>query len=232
MKSTLRALPLLLFVLSAPVFAKDGVQAGHYIEPGAVDFKTLAGEPPTDGSVQTKSEIEVMLQKQQLRTAEDEDRAQKEEHLSVFLFANVLGPWFEEKNLPLTTALFARAGGDLGGVTNTAKSYWHRPRPWLQDSRIHPAVTKPNNDSYPSGHAAAGEFYALILAELAPDLKDRLLARGEQIGDDRILAGVHFPSDVRAGRVIAREVVKRLLASPAFQSDLSQARAEFVKARH
>jgi acid phosphatase (class A) len=71
----------------------------------------------------------------------------------------------------------------------------------------------------------------LILAELAPDLKEAILARGLQIGDDRVIAGVHFPSDVDAGHALAHDIFAKLMASPAFQADLAKAKAEVAAAR-
>jgi acid phosphatase (class A) len=77
--------------------------------------------------------------------------------------------------------------------------------------------------SHPSGHATGGMTYALVLAEMFPEHKDALIARGEQIGEDREVAGVHYPSDVVAGRKIAKEIVKRLLANPDFHAEMQKA---------
>ena len=76
-----------------------------------------------------------------------------------------------------------------------------------------------------------GDLDGLILAELAPDLKDALLARGEQIGDDRVIAGVHFPSDVEAGHTLAHDLFTRFMATPEFQADLAKAKAEIAAER-
>ncbi len=101
----------------------------------------------------------------------------------------------------------------------------------MQDSRVHPPIDLPKNDSYPSGHSTVGNLDALILAELAPDLKDQLLARGEQIGTDRIIGGVHFPSDVAAGHTLAQALFAKFMASPDFQADLAKAKAEIAAVR-
>ena len=41
--------------------------------------------------------------------------------------------------------------------------------------------------------------WATILVEIYPDQKEAILARGRQIGTDRSIAGMHWPSDVVAG---------------------------------
>ena len=45
-------------------------------------------------------------------------------------------------------------------------------------------------------------LFAEVLAEIYPDQRDALLARGRQIGFDRIIGGVHYPSDVVAGAAL------------------------------
>jgi acid phosphatase (class A) len=54
------------------------------------------------------------------------------------------------------------------------------------------------------------------------------LKRGQEIGWDRVIAGVHFPSDVYAGRVLGQTLAQAMLKSPDFQRRLTQAKAEFV----
>ena len=53
---------------------------------------------------------------------------------------------------------------------------------------------------------------------------------GKAIGDSRVVCGVHFQSDVEAGRVIGSAMVARLHADPQFQADLARAKAELAKA--
>ena len=72
--------------------------------------------------------------------------------------------------------------------------------------------------------------FALVLAELVPDKKDAILARGAQIGDDRVLGGGHFPSDVAACQALAKAIVDNLMASTPFQEDLVDEKAEIVAA--
>jgi acid phosphatase (class A) len=45
-----------------------------------------------------------------------------------------------------------------------------------------------------------------------------------------VVCGVHYPSDVEAGRTIGAAVVARLHAEPAFQADLAAAKVEAAKA--
>jgi len=232
--------PLLAFLLALTltVQARDVSTTVPYFDPATIDFKALLPDPPANDSSTTRQEINLILEKQKTRTRNEEIRIKEEqEHLKVWLFENVLGPWFTEKNLPATAALFQRVGSVVHPVIDTAKKHWDRPRPFLLDKRIHPPLPPEDlselskNASYPSGHSTVGNLDALILAELAPDLKDAIMARGLQIGDDRILGGVHFPGDVDAGHTLANALFAKLMDSPAFQADLAKAKAEVAAAR-
>jgi acid phosphatase (class A) len=223
------ALALLLFSCGG-LFAKAPV-AFHYLAPDSVSLPALLPAPPAPGSPENKADILGVLFVQQSRTPEDVARARSEETLSPAAFANVLGSWFTPARLPLTFALLQDAGSDAESISAAAKELWHRPRPPLQDAGIHPALTLPASPSYPSGHAMRGALWAVILAKLAPDLQDRILARGAQIGEDRVIGGVHFPTDRDAGQKLGSTLAARLLANPAFQRDLALAEAEFSGAR-
>jgi acid phosphatase (class A) len=225
--------PLLafLFAFTLTVQAKDTTKALPYFDPASVDLKALLGDPPAEGSAETKKEIDFILQKQATRTPGEVARIKQEVGLSVWLFENVLGSWFTKKNLPATAALFSRVDATEHPLIDSGKSLWNRPRPPKQDPRVHPPIDLPWNASYPSGHSTVGNLDAMILVELAPDLKPLILARGQQIGEDRIAAGVHFPSDVAAGQKLASEIFKRLMANPEFQAALNNAKAEVLAAR-
>jgi len=242
MKKLPYSLLALLFALTLTVPAKDtnGPSAtlppsapatSLYFDPATVDLKALLPDPPADGSPTILKEIEIILEKQKTRTPEEVARIQEEVHLNVWLFENVLGACFTEKNLPATALLFQRVDDTVHPVIVSAKKYWDRPRPFLQDKRVHPPIDLPKNAAYPSGHSTVGNLDAMVLAELAPDLKDAILARGKQIGDDRVIGGVHFPSDVAAGQTLAHDLFGKLMASPAFQADLAKAKVELAAAR-
>lgn len=76
-----------------------------------------------------------------------------------------------------------------------------------------------------------GWAWALILSELAPDRADAILARGLAYGESRVICGVHYASDVEAGRLVGAAMVARLKADPTFQSDFIEARREIDRAR-
>jgi hypothetical protein len=216
-------------LLATTVFA--AVPRPHFIDSKAVDIKAVLSDPSAPGSLETLRELEFVLARQAQRTPTDEARAKREGHWSPFLFDVVLGSWFTAQNLPVTSAFLDTVGHDTMAVSEIAKKIWGRPRPPLQDKRVHPSVGLPSSSSYPSGHGTYGFVLGAVLAQLAPDLKEQLIARGEEIGDDRVLGGVHFLSDVEAGRKLGRAILSQLEASPEFQAGLEKAKQEFEQVR-
>jgi membrane-associated phospholipid phosphatase len=223
------SLVLLLF-LAGPLFA-EAPASFHYLPPDSVDVVALLGNPPTPGTRANKVDVQAVLDRQHDRTPFQVARARSEATLTPAAFSDVMGPWFTAENLPITFQLLNDAGSDAETISHAAKSAWARPRPPLQDSAIHPVIDLPASPAYPSGHATRGALWAAILSQLAPDLKAAILFRGVQIGEDRVIAGVHFPTDVSAGRKLGRYIAGFMLANPHFQSDLDRARTEMANAR-
>jgi acid phosphatase (class A) len=108
-----------------------------------------------------------------------------------------------------------------------AKDYFQRKRPYREDSRIQPLGQRDDECAYPSGHATRGILCAMILVQLDPGRAEKLLERGREIGWDRVIGGVHHPSDIVAGRVLGQAVARALMKSPAFQADLQEAKQEY-----
>ena len=133
-------------------------------------------------------------------------------------------------------ALFKNLCDDAQGIIKPAKKHWNRTRPFRQDAadvKMQAAdpgeIPAPTSASYPSGHGTDGILFALVLSDLAPLLQDKLIARGIQYGDDRVILGAHFPSDVEAGRMLGRAIYAVLKDKKAYQDDLAAAKAQFQK---
>ena len=220
------------FVLLA--LAVGAAPKERFLQAESVNAREILKGPFPDKSVDTQRELSFMFELQTTRTAPQEARCRSEVKWSPWLFRDVCGEWFTAENLPKTAELLAKVGRDTAAVCDAAKLLWNRPRPPLQDSRLHPATVLPSNGSYPSSHAAYGMVLASILADMAPDLRDALIRRGLEIGDDRVLAGVHFPSDVEAGRTLASAVMLKLRGNPRFLAALGEAgrELEMERAKH
>src|SRR5690606_9105877 len=76
---------------------------------------------------------------QEERSAERYRQALDDAAVSVFRFADVLGPAFAAENVPITARLFDRVNRDIGRFITQTKNCWRRPRPFELDDAIRPA---------------------------------------------------------------------------------------------
>lgn len=136
---------------------------------------------------------------------------------------------------PHLNMLLRRTLVDAGLSTYAAKDTYKRTRPFAthKDGTCTPQeeAQLSKDGSYPSGHAALGWAWALLLSELSPERADALLARGHAFGQSRVICGVHWQSDVDAGRLVGSAAVARLHADPVFNAQMAAARSEVAAAR-
>ncbi|MBC6983744.1 phosphatase PAP2 family protein [Caulobacter sp. 17J80-11] len=153
-------------------------------------------------------------------------------------FRCAVGVELTPQTAPTLFMTFQRVLADGGPLIDKAKALYPRDRPFESDPAADapycaatPRAELAASPSYPSGHAAAGYLFALMLAESAPDRASQAIARGLDFGESRIACRVHHPTDVKAGQLVATALFARLQAEPAFQADMDKARAEVAAAR-
>jgi len=221
-----RALTLSLLLFVAPALLAEN----YYLTPGHPDGVALLAPPPVAGSAEEAADLASVRAVVKARTSAQKARANKDAELSIFLFARAIGPFFMPGKLPKSEALFQKVKNDVAEPIGTVKDYWRRWRPYEVDKRLSAGL--PETDyGYPSAHSTRGTVQALLLAELFPEHKEAILETGRNLGWDRVILGKHFPTDIYAGRVLGQALVRELLASPAFQRDLAEAKAEVQAAQ-
>ncbi len=205
-------------------------QSPKYFDPPPVDPVKLIPAPPAEHSAEDRAELDLILAIQEKRTQAEVDRCESEAKLKIDAFQSVLGPWCTSKDLPRTAKLFAAVAKDSKPIVDAVKDHYRRPRPAHEDDKVHPAIDDEASFAYPSGHSTRGTMYALLLAEVFPQQRDALLERGREIGWDRVIAGLHHPSDIVAGRVLGQALAQAVLADPKFQSDFAAMKKELTQA--
>jgi acid phosphatase (class A) len=191
------------------------------------DYAALIGHFPPPGSDGAKADLAVLLWMQRTRTPGEIRRATSEVRLHLGIFSEVTGKDLESPGFTLTQALAEDLQKALRQVTAPLKAQFARPRPYDAIPAIRPAVSREPSLSYPSGHSAWGMAEATLLAEFEPERREAILDRGRQIGYDRVLGGVHYPSDVDAGQVLGPAIAQAWLAEPAHKKRVEAARAEW-----
>jgi acid phosphatase (class A) len=199
----------------------------------ATDPVRLLPPPPPEGSDQQKAELAELRHLQETRTPSEFALANWDNlHEDPSAFAPTLGPAFDMASLPATAHLLEIVRREESAAKKQAKTRFQRLRPWMLDAGLvgcDPADDKPNS-SYPSGHTTMAFAMAVVLADLIPDRAADLLARAQQYGEDRLVCGVHFRSDIAAGQTLGTAIGAELLQTPALQPDLEAARRELIAA--
>jgi acid phosphatase (class A) len=197
-----------------------------YLPSSELDLAAWVAPPPAPGSPAEVAERQQVLAIQRSRTPAMVAAARRDQEISLAGFAALLGPGFSAERVPLTFALGQRVCRDAAVITGVAKRAWARPRPFVVDAAVVPVVAFSTDGSYPSGHATCGYLWALLLGEMLPEQRAGLFARGIEYGDNRLIGGVHYPSDIAAGRLAAVAIMAHLRGRDAFETDLAAARAE------
>ncbi|WP_276118645.1 acid phosphatase [Brevundimonas naejangsanensis] len=207
-----------------------------YLAPAA-GFEALAflPPPPQAGSLRAQNDVSVYRETRALegypRWAQAAADAEIVTPAAPRVFSEALGSPFDPQQTPALALLLGRLHADLEAVQASAKATYARSRPFVAEPANICIEAEPwlaQSGSYPSGHAAIGWAWALVLAELAPDRAEEILARGLAYGDSRVICGVHYVSDVEAGRLVGAALVARLKAEPEFQRDFGRARGELT----
>ncbi|MDD2892862.1 MAG: phosphatase PAP2 family protein [Halothiobacillaceae bacterium] len=126
----------------------------------------------------------------------------------------------DEKSATFGTAV-TFAGTDYDGSTEPAKRYFKYARPWRWSSNVivapslEPAKSgSPDTDGgFVSGHTAEAYRDALMMAYMLPERYQELMTRAAELGENRILGGMHSPLDVIGGRIHGQSVIAYTLYS-------------------
>jgi acid phosphatase (class A) len=211
---------LCLFSAAAPLRAAEPYLHGF-------DAIALLPPPPPLGTAEDVADRESTLRVYTARTPEEIALGKSEHTVTIFAFTSAIGPFFRPGKFPQTEALFAEVEAETKKIVNAAKNTWKRPRPFVTDpARFAEPGDPEKSPGYPSGHSTRGTLFALLLAEIFPERREAILAKGRDIGWVRVEIGVHTPLDIHAGRVLGQALARELLHSPAFQANLAAARAE------
>ncbi|WP_246616626.1 acid phosphatase [Sphingomonas yunnanensis] len=223
-------------VVALIVPASAQVPTAGYLDADArPDLTVILPGPPAAGSPRARADAAVFRESRALaggarwRTASEDVSSDLPQR-----FAAALGGRLDLSALPATRRLLDRLGADRSALIGAAKAHWRSPRPFVGSAA---PICEPrradlvSNGDYPSGHAAHGWSFALVMAELLPDRAGAILARGRAYGDSRWICGSHSTSAVEGGFLAAAAIVAAEHGAPAFRADLESARAELARWR-
>ena len=203
---------------------------------------------PANSSPQTRAELDYLLQLQAQRSEEDVrasmfyagvyyrtsikpgDNDYNKFQRNLFHIGRSIGTWFNADSLPLTGALAANVWKDAEYLIWKYKNYFIRIRPY----KLEPALQnleETNWAAYPSGHATNSYVNAYLYSALLPEFGSFFIKDAYDMAHSREIIGVHYPSDSESGRVLAWQLIKRLMANEKFKKDFEAAKKEVEKIR-
>jgi acid phosphatase (class A) len=204
-----------------------------YLEAGVLDGKAILGPPPAADSAQGRADRTIFEETRGLKDSPRWRTAIQDNDLwqggALKRFACAIGVRIDAAQTPVLFRMLHRIELDVRTVGTPAKDFYDRKRPLIGNDLpicIPREKWMETNASYPSGHSMTAWAWALILAEADPAKASQALAVGKDSGDSRVVCGVHFLSDVEAGRTLGAGMVARLHAVPAFNADMAAAKAE------
>jgi acid phosphatase (class A) len=217
----------LVFGLAFLAFSQGQAGAQNdktYLSTNELDTTQFMAPPPSQDV--TRKELDQILVLQEKRTKEQADKSVADLEQNVFRFADVIGPEFTAEKFPRAATVFQKIYKTESDFNKQGKEKWKRDRPQVVDARVNPVAKFANSGSYPSGHAAFAYLTAIVLADIVPEKREAIFVRAAEFGDNRVIGGVHYASDIEAGRQLAAMIAVLMYKNPVFRKDLEEARTE------
>lgn len=235
----------LTLVLAQPICAKpktqkikiseDTIYVAKYDTPNAGYFLPA---PPDTSSMDFVDDLIMWQWGKSQRNTPRGQQANRESPWMPYIMESVMSQCLGidticAEKTPALARFLKRAYNTGNKSTAAAKALYMRTRPFVQMGEQTWAEYDTDflrtNGSYPSGHTSLGWGTALAFAEMWPELQDTILRRGFQFGENRIITGAHYQSDVTAGYLCAAASIARAHLNPEYQQDIELARAEYRK---
>jgi membrane-associated phospholipid phosphatase len=119
-------------------------------------------------------------------------------------YVNAAG--FSEVRAARTFALLNMAMHDAAVGCWEAKFHYFNPRPSQMDPHIKTPIGLPNFPSYTSGHSTFSAAAAVVLSQLFPARATELEAMRDEAAISRLYGGIHYRSDIEAGKEHGRRI--------------------------
>jgi acid phosphatase (class A) len=170
----------------------------------------LLSPPPCDDCDETKAELKELTQMQEARTPAEQEHAKADITISIPRFLEGANIKFEPAALDKCKDFFEKLSKLTKEASDNAKKTFCRTRPSkLPGNKLQPLQSPDelkNSPSYPSGHTTYGTLMGTVLARMLPEKRDELYARIADYGHSRMIAGVHYRSDIDAGKVLGSAI--------------------------
>lgn len=194
-------------------------------------FALAVPPPPPNSSSETRADLDELLALQAARTPAQRRSIEAHRGYEDVCQAIAQAGHHDLRSAPRTRALLGHVEQDASLAVFHAKRQFQRARPHQLEPRLHPCVAVPGHPAYPSGHALQGYLVARVLTLIFPEAREALMNAGALIGHEREIAGLHYPGDAKASRILGDALFSRLETNDAFLAEVDAARAEWRRTR-
>ena len=169
--------------------------------------------PPEPGSPEEAMDLYRVVEQYHNRVVPEELQDACDEDM-VELFERVL----LSKGITINTSYYNKVIKSIKPTIKELKKYYGRERPPVTAAShgiefLSDELDTADSPSYPSGHTIQAHVVAGLLADLHPELAEEITAVADIVSESRIDRGVHFPTDVVYGKVVAEILTSEILNS-------------------
>lgn len=171
-------------------------------------MREIIGDYPAPGSVEEAYDFQVLLEYQKTRTeAECEEAAAEKTPTLKSMFGSLL----TKKEMRRVWPHFIEAYATVGLNSAISKKLFDRPRPFNANPDIVPCIPLATSKAYPSGHTMIARVFARMLSDFYPDRENEFMHRADEVALNRIIGGVHHPSDIVAGKKLGDAIYESII---------------------
>jgi len=203
-------------------------QGPAYLAKDSVNLLILLAPPPGPSDPRTIAELDELRQMRATGSTARVALAKADVEESVFRLMTVFDRPLTPAQLPRATAFFQKLTVDGAVAISRAKAGFGRPRPYALDKNLDPVCPLDSvaNRSYPSGHTSVGYLMGITLATMVPEKREAIFARTQEYAESRLYCGVHYRTDIEAGRIAGTVLAAVAMNNPDFQRGFAAARTE------
>ena len=165
--------------------------------------------PPSNSSKIVFDEIQYLIGLQEFRDQWETDMRMHDTKVM-----KAFGKYVDKHNLEVDLDEIKRISDQADSIILSLKRFYNRPRPKVLANKLglgfsfFPLKTA-ETPSYPSGHATHGRLVAKLVADEVPfEHRRNIIRLGEDIGEGRMVAGAHYPSDTNFGHLLGDELYR------------------------
>lgn len=185
-------------------------------------------EPPRNDSDITHQELEQLHAFQEERTPEKVEQIVREIDIeTVSVGPYTFGEITNADTHPYTRHLLKSVLDEYDPIVMYFKNHFDRVRPSILDSTLTTAINIPGHPAYPSGHSSQAHLFAHIMSDIDPQNTDTYWKIADEVARNREVAGVHYPSDSEAGKLLAEQYYNLLKETVWYKTMLENARTEW-----